>query len=72
MPEAVIPERITASSFLATQICSAEAEMKFWEWNQIKAEEVTSSQWKKSLDADPEHGAGDFGAAGRVARAGAE
>jgi quercetin dioxygenase-like cupin family protein len=52
MPEAVIPERITASSFLATQICSAEAEMKFWDWNQIKAEEVTSSQWKKSLDAE--------------------
>ena len=26
--------------------------MKFWDWNHIKAEEVTSSQWKKSLDAD--------------------
>jgi quercetin dioxygenase-like cupin family protein len=26
--------------------------MKFWDWNQIKAEEVTSSQWKKSLDAE--------------------
>jgi quercetin dioxygenase-like cupin family protein len=26
--------------------------MKFWDWNHIQAEEVTSSQWKKSLDAD--------------------
>lgn len=26
--------------------------MKFWDWNQIKAEEVTSSQWKKSPDAE--------------------
>jgi quercetin dioxygenase-like cupin family protein len=26
--------------------------MKFWDWNHVKAEEVTSSQWKKSLDAD--------------------
>ena len=65
--------------------------MKFWDWNQIKAEEVTSSQWKKSLDAenlevsmvellegarteraDPDHRAGNSGAAGRVAGAGPE
>jgi quercetin dioxygenase-like cupin family protein len=26
--------------------------MKFWDWNHIQAEEVTSSQWKKSLDAE--------------------
>jgi len=26
--------------------------MKFWDWNHIQAEEVTSSQWKKSLDAN--------------------
>jgi quercetin dioxygenase-like cupin family protein len=26
--------------------------MKFWDWNHIQAEEVTSSQWKKSLEAD--------------------
>jgi len=26
--------------------------MKFWDWNHIKAEEVTSSQWRKSLEGD--------------------
>jgi quercetin dioxygenase-like cupin family protein len=26
--------------------------MKFWDWNHIQAEQVTSSQWKKSLDAE--------------------
>ncbi|HEY0703870.1 MAG TPA: cupin domain-containing protein [Candidatus Acidoferrales bacterium] len=26
--------------------------MKFWDWNHIQAEEVTTSQWKKSLDAE--------------------
>jgi quercetin dioxygenase-like cupin family protein len=26
--------------------------MKFWDWNHIQAEEVTSSQSKKSLDAE--------------------
>src|ERR1700677_603739 len=91
MPEAVIPERITASSFLATQICSTEArnEVLGLESDQggrsdvVAMEEIARRRESGGVDgritgrraderADPDHRAGNSGAAGRVAGAGPE
>jgi quercetin dioxygenase-like cupin family protein len=53
MPEAVIPEKDNGLFvFSDVNLQVRRPEMKFWDWNHIKAEEVTSSQWKKSLDAE--------------------